>query len=351
LAVGLLASACASVHPVVTAAASGASRPLPATFSVSSASFVSLATGWALGTAPCGTASCLQLWRTGDGGKTWSQRPAPPTSLSEGPGAGVREIRFADAEDGWAFQSDLWSTHDGGEHWARQSVGDVYSLEAASGVVHAVVLAGDRPQFTVLSSPVRIDGWRPSGPELDVGAGPVPRAQLVLHGAAGWLVIVNRTVVGGARLADGRWVAWPPPCTDGGGSMALAASTASDLVAVCNEGEWNDRPHEARAYRSSDGGASFTPVTTPLPVQGAGAVAAAGPGVWVVGSSDAQLRAVLLRTADGGRTWTTVHTDGQGGWLDIGFTSSEQGLAITGGPPGRLLMTVDAGRTWTARSA
>jgi len=189
--------------------------------------------------------------------------------------AGVEDQRQR-ADDGWIFLPDLWVTHDGGAHWTRQSVGQVLALEAASGTVHAAVLAADQPQFAVLTSPVHGDAWQPSATKVDAGAGPVPRAQLVLHGTAGWLMIVNRTVAGGARLAGGRWIGWQPPCMDGRGAVELAASSASDLVAVCNEGEWNDRPHVARAYMSHDGGSSFGLVPTPLPIQGAGGLGASG---------------------------------------------------------------------------
>ena len=316
-------------------------------FSAMSVTFISLTTGWALGTVPCGTGSCLQVWKTNDSGRTWAEVPAPPAPIAQGSdGPGVREIRFANADDGWIFLPDLWVTHDGGAHWTRQSVGQVLALEAASGTVHAAVLAADQPQFAVLTSPVHGDAWQPSATKVDSGAGPVPRAQLVLHGTAGWLMIVNRTVAGGARLAGGRWIGWQPPCMDGRGAVELAASSASDLVAVCNEGEWNDRPHVARAYMSHDGGSSFGLVPTPLPIQGAGGLGAARSDVWVVGSTDSDSRAILLRTSDGGRTWRTVHRDAQGRWLDLGFTSPQQGVAISEGTTGRLLMTFDTGQTW-----
>ncbi|MCA1841717.1 MAG: hypothetical protein LC792_00740 [Actinobacteria bacterium] len=318
--------------------------------SVISVSFVSTTTGWALGTVSCGTGQCLQLWKTRDSGRTWTESSAPPVLKSEAEeaGSGVRVLRFANTEDGWAFLPDLWATHDGGSHWVRQSIGEVFALEAASGAVHAVVfpVAGGQPGFNILTSPVHADAWQPSTTTLQAGAGPIPEAQLVLYGPAGWVIIVNRTVVSGARLDHGRWVGWQPPCTDAGGAATLAAASASDLVAVCNEGQWNDRPQMARAYRSGDGGASFRPMSAPLPVQAVHAFAAAAPGIWVVGSTDSQSRTTLLRTADGGRTWRTVHRDAQGGWLELGFTSPRQGVAVSDATPGRLLMTFDGGQTW-----
>ena len=60
-------------------------------FSAMSVTFISLTTGWALGTVPCGTGSCLQVWKTNDSGRTWAEVPAPPAPIaqgSDGPGVG-----------------------------------------------------------------------------------------------------------------------------------------------------------------------------------------------------------------------------------------------------------------------
>jgi len=59
----------------------------------------------------------------------------------------------------------------------------------------------------------------------------------------------------------------------------------------------------------------------------------------------------LYRSADGGRTWSTVYQDnGSGGALlnDLGFTTPSRGTVIlaAGGGRSRLLMTTDAGVTW-----
>jgi hypothetical protein len=50
------------------------------------------------------------------------------------------------------------------------------------------------------------------------------------------VLLVNRTVVDGARLQKGQWVRWKPPCDDAGTPAELAASTATDLVAFCTDG-------------------------------------------------------------------------------------------------------------------
>ena len=57
--------------------------PVPALFAPSSVTFVSLHTGWVLGTAPCGLTNCMELLRTRDGGQTWVALPRPPMPVAD----------------------------------------------------------------------------------------------------------------------------------------------------------------------------------------------------------------------------------------------------------------------------
>lgn len=82
-------------------------------------------------------------------------------------------------------------------------------------MVHAAVI--DSSGVHILTSPAGTDAWQASGTVVPEGAGPVPRAQIVVQAGTGWLIEVDRTVVGGARLVDGSWVPWQPPCEDAGG--------------------------------------------------------------------------------------------------------------------------------------
>jgi len=324
--------------------------PVPAGFGAISVTFVSLRTGWVLGTAPCSTPPCTSILRTRDGGQSWVGVPAPPTELAfdQPTRSGVSRIRFADADNGWVFGPELWTTHDAGGSWARTSLpgvgegSEVLDLEAAAGRVHAVVLTNRG--IVILSSPVGADAWQASPTVVPIGAGPVP------GGDIGWMFEVDRVVGGGARLTGGAWVPWPPPCVGAGGAAFLAASAADHLVAVCDEGQWNDRPRAVRAYESTDGGASFAPICAPVPLAGAAAVGAAGVGSTVVAGSDSSGAALLVATFDGGSTWSEVYRGPRGGWDEIGFTSPSQGVAVAGedgSAVGPLLMTLDGGHTWS----
>ncbi|MDQ2826783.1 MAG: hypothetical protein M3Y04_07475, partial [Actinomycetota bacterium] len=301
------------------------------------------------------TPPCTSVVRTRDGGRTWAGIPAPPAEMTASGPTGVGEIRFADATDGWAIGPELWATHDGGAHWSHTTLpgidlpATVTDLAAADAMVHVTVI--DDKGVHILSSPVGKEDWKLSPTTVPIGAGPVPRSQLVLQGAGGWLIEVDRTVVGGARLSAGSWVPWQPPCADAGGSALLAAPSSEEVVVVCNEGQWNDHPQAVRYYRSSDGGTTFretaTPVTTPCCVS---AVASGAAGTAVVASTDGA--AVLIATFDDGATWADVYRGAdRSSLIEVGFTSRSQGVAIevpTEARTGALLMTADGGHTWKA---
>lgn len=320
-----------------------------------SVTFVSADAGWVLGTGTCAAGPCAAIARTGDGGRTWSPAPAPATAMAQGPGqatSGVSGLRFADPNDGWAFGPDLWATHDGGTTWARVTIpglaanAPVFALETAGGIVHAVVLDGG--SFRVASSPVGSDRWSVSPVRVPVGAGPVPAVQLVLSGAAGWLVENDRTVVGGARLANGSWVAWTPPCADVVGPAFLAASSPTELAAACDVGLWSN-PTGDHLYLSHDGGSTFAPSGTAAPLTTAAMAAMASPSVVVVGGSDGT-GSILIATTDAGGTWKVVERLPAGQIADLGFTTATQGVVIVAGAGGSasLLMTRDGGQTWHA---
>lgn len=321
-----------------------------------SVTFVSPSTGWVLGNAPCGAPPCTSLVRTGDGGKTWIGIPAPRVEMQ--PNEGVRAVRFADLRNGWAFGPELWTTHDGGTHWARTTLpgfpsdAAVFDLQAANGVARAAIVDQATGQIRLMTTGVGTDEWKPSTTSVPLGAGPVPHGQLVLHGASGWMVEVDRVVVGGARLRAGDWVLWAPPCKDAGGPMTVAAASATDLVAVCDEGIWTGPPEVSRSYFSTDGGTTFTVAGGALPPGCCPDVASASAGTAVVGARAADGSAVLLATADRGASWSTVYRGAKDyAWDDLGFTTESQGVAVSRSSDGKaavLLMTFDGGRVWTA---
>ncbi len=370
--------------PPATAATVPATRPpsapVPAGFAPASVTFVSPGDGWVLGRA--GTSgSCAVLARTTDGGDHWSAVNAPSIAGSCGsgqPGTGLGlALRFADPRDGWIYTtsaggapSRLWSTHDGGATWTETTLplpgATIASLEASGGYVQMVVYGtctsgttGCQGQAVeqILTSPVASDEWVPSPLQPPVGAGPVPSSQLTLWGTDGWLVGTDRTVVSGAELSGGtQWSAWTPPCSSAHGTGVLAAASANDLAAVCAEGVWGAPDpglpaNEDWLFRSSDAGATFSPVAVVPGHQPQSVTAAPGQPLTIV-VADAQRG--LLASFDGGATWIpeapglSAAAPGPGhDFTYVGFTSASQGVAISSGPIPALYMTRDGGHNWT----
>lgn len=336
-------------------------------FSPVSVTFVSAKTGWVLGTVPAGSGVKLAAVHTTDGGITWARSPAPDVTLDDG-ARDLAIIRFADSGNGWITAPDtttssgplpstLWSTHDGGASWQQVAVpggGHVTALEASGGVFQLAELATKGNGGTavyVYSSAATSDSWVRSGTSLPIGAGPVPSAQLTLQGGGGWALEVDRTVGAGARLVSSAWEPWNPPCTDANGSASIAASSTTDLVALCHEGVWGPPPAGTTTgpwlFDSSDGGSDFAAVgAIPTTAAASGAYSVATPPgepqVVVVGGSG------LVATFDGGHTWKTVYSASGGQVRVVGFTTATQGVAIVTGDTNisTLLMTRDAGATW-----
>jgi hypothetical protein len=357
--------------PLQTTAGPPPPPPMPAGFQPAAVTFVSPSDGWVLGTAPCAAGSCLSLARTYDAGHTWSPVQAPAAGSVAGVMPVDMSVRFADVRDGWVYvtnpsagpgSSRLWATHDWGESWHQVQLfagGTIEGLEAADHLVQLAVPSETDGSIHLEASPVGVDDWTDVHTGVGSGAGPVPSGELVLQGTSGWLLQNDRTVVGGVRSTGaGRWSAWTPPCTKANGSAALAASSSTDLVAVCNEGLWGrpgnlppgkwSPPYPQWIFRSTDGGASFQAVK-PLPAGFSASAVTTSPSpatVVVAGSTGG--KAAMLASFDGGLTWQSAYRgSGSADWKDLGFTTTEQGVAVDAGPSGSvLLMTRDSGRSW-----
>jgi hypothetical protein len=328
-----------------------------------SVTFASPDLGWVLGTSACATQQCpAVILHTSDAGRTWAVVTAPPADVlsggqpASGADAGVSGIRFADALDGWVYGPDLWATHDGGATWHKvtisgASAAPVVALEAGNGLVHAVVY-GNQGVADVASSPVAVDGWAVASTAIPIGAGPVPQTQLVLSGSGGWVLQVDRTVVGGARLVNGAWTRWTPPCSAALGPAILAASSASELIASCDGGLWGPPADPRQAgqhlYVSHDGGSTFTESAVAVPLVTVTAVTSASPDVIALGGGTSS-EGVIEASFDGGTTWTTVfRANGMAQVDELGFTTQAQGVAIiTAASEDSLLMTRDGGKTWS----
>jgi hypothetical protein len=349
------------VTPVPTALTSPAvvGEKVPTGFRPMSVTFVSADEGWVLGGAPCATGRCPVIAHTLDGGRKWTSIPAPNTKIGAAPlvdgrvdenATGIAGLRFANALSGWAFGPELWATHDGGATWKRLEVPPllrVFALETASGTAHAVAYDGAQ-HFRIGSVAVGGDDWTVSAHQIPVGGGPIPAIQLVLSGAAGWVLENDRVVTAGARLVGGSWRAWQPVCTDVVGPAFMDASSPTNLVASCDVGQWSS-PEGNHLFVSHDGGITFTATGPRTPIDMASAVATPSGSTILIGGSSGHGTG-LVGSFDGGLTWSTVLSPGAFSLSDLGFTTASQGVVIqtedaqSGGS--KLFMTRDGGKAW-----
>ncbi|MDA8295709.1 MAG: sialidase family protein [Actinomycetota bacterium] len=348
----------------MTPQASAALRPATAPgFSPISATFISPVSGFVLGSVPCAGGRCFRLLYTRDDGARWNAL-ALPTSLGRPSAVGGAEVRFATARDGWIFvplgqtnrSPSAFVTHDGGRQWSPLRLpvtgsAGIEDLEAAHGVVHAAVQSGS--EVELYSAPVTGGAWRRNGPAIPLGAGPVPAGQLALQANSGAFVQNDRVVGGGARLMQGRWVAWHPPCVGRGGPAILAKPLPTRIDVLCAEGIWTGKTPSIHLLESNDGGRSF-PLNRVVPASALAAdFAAIGPRLVVVASTvkvGGGALPVLLLSDNGGSTWRRVASVRGAGWIQLGLTTLRQGFAIVSGRgPGAgntMVMTRDAGASW-----
>jgi len=323
-------------------------------------SFVSPTTGWVLGESPCSARRCFALFKTVDGGVRWSTATAPPFSASPAfAELGFATIRFADGDDGWAWDYNeevggsgyqLFVTHDGGTVWVPSSLGPpgrwgIVALGAASGHVWVVTFGSTASDnYSIFGSPVHEDAWTPSPLTLELGAGGAPGLQIILASDLGWIVDTDRGTLAGASLSNEGWAAWTPPCKQRGyGDAELAVISTNLLVAYCPANLFfTDAPPPA-LYVSTDGGKSFEHVTGTLPSSVTGLAASPSGALFCYDPRG------MAASFDGGATWQTVldlaaYDETPPPSAGIAFVTQAVGYATT--LSGQLFKTVDGGHHW-----
>jgi hypothetical protein len=266
---------------------------------------------------------------TTDGGRTFT--------LVGGPGTGAVELRFAvDGTHGWAVtstggagSSHLLATSDAGARWHDVHLaGTVSSVEATGSQVFGVVHAR-AGRWQLWAATVGDDASWHSVADLP---GLVDAPHLAIQ--SGRAIVVGRTGTtsrGWVLGTDGHGSAYPAPCDPALGVEDLSATVGSVWL-VCPTGMQD-------SLYVSDAGAGWTAV----PVHG---------GRLRAGGIDADHAAVGLEDGtivltDRHGTTTTARTPAHrmNEWAFLGFTNAEDGFALDGG--GSLLRTTDGGRSWS----
>ncbi len=290
---------------------------------------------WVLGYdgPTCSAPSCTRIAETSDGGHTFASIPTPPVAPASGSQQALR-LRFADAANGWVVSASavVWATHDGGAQWAQDSsAGSVTDLEATGGTVYALTCGGSN--CAMERSSAGQDSWT----TLPASAGHGQLSRLNVNGANLWVAIASPGGGPGTLLAStdgGGHFSTQTACPSALGFANLYAVSSSVLWATCATGT------EASAYRSVDGGQHFSRVAAP-PIANFATIAGVSSTTAVIGAQ------ALLRTTNGGQTFTTVENN-QTQWTIIGFTTSVNGFAfdLAGSGHSQLWRTNDAGAHW-----
>lgn len=336
--------------------------------------------GWAVGTgrAPVETAS-LAVLRTADGGRTWHD--VTPDGLSDRSGQGVA-ADFLDGDHGWvvvAAQAEgggtitVYRTANGGQTWSRTEV-PVLRWETGRPWVDFItpedgwIVATSSPALGTMNKSVyrTEDGgktWhlasRNSGPSAQPTPDPLPNTEYVTglsfrSPTQGWVTALYRTNPETPlyRTADGgqSWhrqaIPYPPAYTEGYYANAYPpvlfgpGGTAGVLLV-----EYVGAEPALVPYLTRDGGTTWV----------AAAPVAARPAVrndryydfidlrhgWILDAGG-----TLLVTRDGGQAWTAITPDRSLKDAAIDFVSPEIGWALVQST-GQLLKTADGGRSWS----
>ncbi len=143
-------------------------------------------TWWLMGPRTCGTTTCLAVAQTTDGGPTFKWLTAPAT------GNGVTQLRFANAQDGYAFDPQLWSTDNDAQTWSPVNLGgQVDQLMASGEYVYAVVLPLTGGTGKLMRSQVGTNTWTTMSAAGDLQSSLWVQDQYVLVESSGGELLIS----------------------------------------------------------------------------------------------------------------------------------------------------------------
>jgi hypothetical protein len=347
-------------------ASASAAASQPAGFTPVSVSAVGINDYWVLGYTATRTSDgydiSTTIEQTTDAGQHFTSDATPAVTVAQAPTsypAGtptISDVRFGDTKNGWAFGNTLFSTTDGGASWAAVNgvAGGVVDLVAANNTAWAVVQTASS---TAVSSPAPSDqyalwsttygkgaqAWAPVALPISLGSTTpsiVDQDGTVTVMAAGPSGAGNKVhvLIG---MAGKTFTDHTGPCEqDLGGTLS---NSKKAIWAECPGGT------EAALYVSKDAGVTWTAsaVNNPAKIElERGAAIGAIDDTTAVVFDAARQTLTKISGATVAPTGLTAISD----VTFLGFTTPTVGFAVTVGDDisMQLLRTVDGGATWSA---
>jgi photosystem II stability/assembly factor-like uncharacterized protein len=291
---------------------------------------------WVLGTTGCGAPRCLFIKHI-QRNRLVDDVTVPPSRVGVAGAEAdtVTQIRFVGAggAHGWAFGGALWTTHDGGRSWqpVRLPVaGQVTALEPWGDHVYAAVQQGGRAQL--VTSPVRTDRWQPVAlpmtfRRIDSIATSAHVTAVAGEDGAGRAVVLTNTRSTPWARGDG--------CPDA--TSAKVSTAPGALWLLCRTGQ------RATAFVSVDNGSTFRAAhgtfawNDQIAARTPTSAIIAGDGGVIEASTTAYPRQILD---------VPGFAHGPARVRFAGFTNASDGYLIT--LAGGLVRTTDGGSTWSA---
>ncbi len=300
--------------------------------------FVNAATGWATGDGG-------EILATANGGTTWTaQSSTTPESLNH--------VHFIDAQDGWAVgdQGVIVHTTDGGATWAGQTSGTGYDLtgvvftDAQTGWAtgQSFTEYGDYSSGVILHTTDGGQDWTTQYASIfDASTGHDGTAFSAVAFADarhGWAVgetqgsdsSYNQTVIMHTTDGGATWTQqldFSPPFasnSDNATLSSIACTNAAHAVAVGYD------ENRAEIWRTTNGGRTWTRVGKKLwplysSVSLSDVVFADATHGWAVGDG------TVIKTSDGGVTWTKQAVGPTNGLNAVSFASRKHGWVAGAG--------------------
>jgi photosystem II stability/assembly factor-like uncharacterized protein len=274
-----------------------------------------------------------------DGGATWRVEEVTPNDRP-------MAMTFADGAAGWAVSrfGACWSTTDTGSTWTQSTV-DGTAVDVACSDERNVWIVGAR-QADLHEDAAMIwhseDGgetWTSQDPKLTATLTGVAFASKSVGWAVGEDVASGTSYITGTADGGIRWRT----------QMTAPAFTRLGQIAFADElhgwavgrvvGDQSPSRDSGVAYRTTDGGATWRPGKV-FP-EALMAVAFSGRTVCITGEGG-----FIGVSRNGGKSWSRSRSGTTQGVRAVAFVDRDCGFAITG--DSGLLRTVDGGRTWTS---